>query len=46
MLDLETVNGRREFAEDLVCLLVEFELGRDQIGEVSEGLGGIKDLCI
>jgi hypothetical protein len=44
LLDLETVNNRCKFAENLVCLLVEFELGGDQVGEVSEGFGGIKYL--
>lgn len=46
LLDLKTVNNRCKFAEDLVCLLVEFELGGDQICEVSEGFGRIEDLCI
>ena len=44
LLNLEAINNWRKLAKNLVCLLVEFELGGNQVGEVSEGLGGIKDL--
>jgi hypothetical protein len=44
LLDLERVHGGSELTQDLVGLLVELQLGSDQIGQVAQGLGGIKDL--
>lgn len=44
LLDLQRIHSRGELAQDLVGLLVELELGGDQIGQVAQGLGGIKDL--
>lgn len=44
MLNLEAINDWRKLAENFVCFLVELELGSDQVGEVSEGFWGIKDL--
>jgi hypothetical protein len=44
LLDLERIHGGSEFTKNLVGLLVELQLGGDQIGQVAQGLGGIKDL--
>lgn len=44
MLDLQAVNDRAEFAEDLIGLLVVFKLCSDQVCQVTQWLGGIKDL--
>lgn len=44
LLDLQRINSRGELAQNLVGLLVELELGGDQVGQVAQGLGGIKDL--
>lgn len=44
LLDLQCIHSRGELAQNLVGLLVELELGGDQIGQVAQGLGGIKDL--
>jgi hypothetical protein len=44
LLDLQSIHSGGELAEDLVGLLVELQLGSDQIGQVAQGLGGIKDL--
>lgn len=44
LLDLQSVDHRRQLAQDLVRFLVELELGCDQIGEVAERLGGVEDL--
>jgi hypothetical protein len=41
---LQLVHNRGQFRQDLVRLLVVFELGGDEVGEVAEGLGGIEDL--
>ena len=44
LLNLEAVNNGCQLAENLVRLLVEFELGGDQVSKVSERFRGIKDL--
>jgi hypothetical protein len=44
LLNLEAINNRCKLAENLICLLVKFELGGNQISEISEGFGGIKHL--
>lgn len=44
LLDLETIDDWRKLTEDLVCLLVELKLCRNQIRKVAERLWGIKDL--
>lgn len=44
LLDLQSIHSRGELAEDLVGLLVELQLGGNQIGQIAQGLGGIKDL--
>lgn len=44
LLHLQTVDDGSKLAEDLVGLLVELQLGGDQVGQVAQGLGGIKDL--
>jgi hypothetical protein len=44
LFDLELIHDWCKFRQNLVRLLVVFELGSDKIGEVTKGLGGIKDL--
>ena len=44
LLDLQSIHDRRQFAQDLVRLLVELELGGDEIGEVAQGLWRVEDL--
>lgn len=44
LLDLQRINGRCKLAKDLIGLLVELKLSSDQIGQVAQRLGGIKDL--
>lgn len=44
LLDLQAVHDRGKLAQDLVGLLVILNLGSDEIGEVAEGLRGVKDL--
>jgi hypothetical protein len=46
LLNLESIDNWCKLAENLVCLLVVLELGSDQVGEVSERFGGIKDLAV
>jgi hypothetical protein len=45
LLDLQRIHSRGKLAEDLIRLLVELKLSGDQIGQVAQGLGGIKDLA-
>lgn len=44
LLDLERVHSGSELTQNLVGFLVELQLGGDQIGQVAQGFGGIKDL--
>jgi hypothetical protein len=44
LFNLKTVDNWCKLAENLVCLLVELELGGDKVCKISEGFGGIKDL--
>lgn len=44
LLDLKRVHSGSELTQNLIGLLVELQLGGDQIGQVAQGLGGIKDL--
>lgn len=44
LLDLQRIHSGGKLAEDLVGFLVELQLGGDQVGQVAQGLGGIKDL--
>jgi hypothetical protein len=44
LFNLQLVHDRRQLRQDLVGLLVVFELGSDQIGKVSERLGSVEDL--
>jgi hypothetical protein len=44
LLDLKSVHHRSELAQNLISLLVEFELGRDEVGQVSERLGRVENL--
>lgn len=44
LLNLQSIHSGGKLAEDFVGLLVELQLGGDQIGQVAKGFGGIKDL--
>lgn len=44
LFDLQLVHNWGKLRQNLVSLLVVFELGSDEVGEVAEGLGGIEDL--
>jgi hypothetical protein len=44
LFDLQLVHDRRQLREDLVSLLVVFELSGDEIGKVAERFGGVEDL--
>ena len=44
LFDLQLVDNGRQLRQDLVCLLVVFELGSDEIGKVAEGFGSVEDL--
>lgn len=44
LLDLQSIYSRGKLAKNLIRLLVELKLSGDQIGQVAQGLGGIKDL--
>lgn len=44
LLDLQLVYYRSQLRQDLVCLLMVFKLCGDEVREVAEGFGGIKDL--
>ena len=44
LLNLKTVNNWSKLAKNLVCLLVEFQLGGDQVGKISQRFWSIKDL--
>lgn len=44
LLDLQRIHSRGKLAQNLISLLVELELSGDQIGQIAQGLGGIKDL--
>jgi hypothetical protein len=44
LFDLQLVHDRCQLRQDLVSLLVVFELGGDEIGKVAEGFGGVEDL--
>jgi hypothetical protein len=44
LFHLQLVHDGRQLRQNLVCLLMVFELGGDEVGEVAEGLGGIEDL--
>jgi hypothetical protein len=46
LFDLQLVHNGRQLRQNLVCLLVVFELGSDEIGKVAERFGGIEDLCL
>lgn len=45
LLILKLLDNWRNFHQNLVCLLVVFELGGDEVGEVAEGFGCIQNLC-
>ena len=44
LVNLKVVHNRGEFAQDLVCLLVELQLRGDQVREVAEWLWGVENL--
>ena len=44
LLDLQAVHHWCELTENLVGLLVIFQLGRNEIGQVAERFGGVEDL--
>lgn len=44
LFDLQLVHDGRQLRQNLVCLLVVFELGGNEVGEVAEGLGCVKYL--
>ena len=44
LFNLQLIDDRRQLGEDFVCLLMVFELSGDEIGEIAEGFGGVKDL--
>lgn len=44
LLDLQSIHSRGKLAENFVGLLVELQLGGNQICQIAQGLGGIKDL--
>lgn len=46
LFDLQPINDRCEFAQNLMGLFVVFHLCGNQLGEVAEGLRGIKDLLL
>jgi hypothetical protein len=46
LLNLQLINNWGELRQNLVCLLVVFELCCNQIREVAEGLGGVENLVV
>lgn len=44
LVDLQLVDLRSELGQDLIGFLVVLELGSNEVCEVPERLGGIKDL--
>jgi hypothetical protein len=44
LFDLQLVHDGRQLRQDLVRLLMVFELGGDEVSEVAERLGGVEDL--
>lgn len=44
LLDLELIHDGRQLRQNLVCLLVVFELRGDEVREVAERLGGVENL--
>jgi hypothetical protein len=46
LLDLQLIYYGSQLRQDLVCLLMVFELGSDEVREVAEGFGGVEDLVV
>lgn len=46
LLGLEALNKRGKLAEDLSSLLVVFDLSSDELRQVAQRLGGVKNLYI
>jgi len=44
LLDLQLIDFRRKVGQNLVSLLMEFELCSDELGEVTQRFGSIEDL--
>lgn len=46
LFNLQTVNDRGKFTENLVGLLVELNLSSKELGQVAQGFGGIDNLFV
>ena len=46
MIDLKALDDGRKLAEDVVGLLVELGLRREQLGQVAERLRGVENLHV
>lgn len=44
LFDLQLVHHGSKLRQNLVCLLMIFELCGDEVGEVAEGFGSVEDL--
>lgn len=44
LFDLKLINDGSQLGQNLIGLLVVFELGGNEIGKVTKGLGGVEDL--
>jgi hypothetical protein len=44
LFNLQLVHDRRQLGQNLVRFLVVFKLRGDEVGEVAEGFGSVKDL--
>jgi hypothetical protein len=44
LLGLQALDDRGELLENLVGLLVVFNLSSDELGQIAQRLGGVKDL--
>lgn len=44
LLNLQSIHSRSKLAQNLVGLLVELQLGGNKVGQITQGLGGIKNL--
>lgn len=45
LFDLQSFYDGCQLGQDLICLLVIFELGSDEVGEITKGFGRIEHLC-
>lgn len=44
LFHLQLIHHRRQLGEDLVCLLMVFELRGDKVGEIAKGFWCVEDL--